>query len=195
VSFWKVSIGGVWKTVPTTITNVFKVRVGGAWKDVSRVLVYKTLGDPPLSGWRVCWQRDPPPGPPPPPPPPAPPPSPAPPPPPPPTVLSVSIAPTSIAKATKNSNSVLTGAVTATATGGTAPYSYHWSLDSWTNTFPPTATGPDSATTQFFQDDMGADDDQSAVFRVTVSDALGNVGTASINVEFSTYTFNRNDHF
>jgi hypothetical protein len=194
---WKVSIGGVFKTVAVTYTNVFKVRVGGAWKDVSRVFTYSTYGSPPTIGWRVSWQRDPPPGPPPPPPPPAPPPSPPPPPPPPPTVLSVTITPTATSgRSNIGGPNVATPNVTAAASGGTGPYSYHWELISWSASTPPTAQTPNAAVTSFLQTGMGDDEYDTAQFRVTAVDALNNFGTATINVSFTTFVkdFNYRDN-
>jgi hypothetical protein len=185
----KVSIGGVFKTIAVAYTNVFKVRVGGAWKDVSRVFIYKTHGSPPTVGWRLVWQRDPPPGPPPPPPPPAPPPSPPPPPPPPPTALSVTTTPPSSIHGNKQgSGTVNTAAVTANVSGGTPPYTYFWECVAYERSPPATALSPSAATTQLQQTGMGFDDWTSATFRVVVSDAVNNIGTAEILASFSTFT-------
>jgi hypothetical protein len=188
---WHVSIGGVFKLIATTYTNVFKVRVGGAWKDVARILAYKTYGSPPQIGWRVSWQRDPPPGPPPPPPPPAPPPSPPPPPPPPPAVLDVTITPTPAYKSRKNSGTVTSPVLTAVVSGGTGPYTCHWDLVSWDHTPPPTFSTPDATTTQVTQDEMFSDDSAYITVRATFVDAYGSVGSATVDITLTTYTWDR----
>lgn len=185
---WNVNRSGTFRTVSTAVANVFKVYVGGAWKDVARVLVYKTYGSPPTIGWRVSWQRDPPPGPPPPPPPPTPPPSPPPPPPPPPTVLSVTITPTSVSgRSNIGGPTVNTGNATAAASGGTGPYTYHWEVISWSAATPPTANAANNAVTYFTQTGMSDEEVDTAQFRVTAIDALGNFGTATVDATFTTF--------
>lgn len=182
------SIGGVFKNVSTALATVFKVYVGGAWKDVSRVLVFKTYGTD--NGWRVAWQRDPPPGPPPPPPPPAPPPSPAPPPPPPPSVLSVTVTP-HFATGSVNTGfaggtfTVATNNVTAAATGGTGPYQFAWSIIRY-DAGPPVVSSPSAATTHFSLSGMAPDDYETGDANVVVQDSLGNVGSAQIPLIFET---------
>lgn len=95
--------------------------------------------------------------------------------------FSVTISPT-VTGGSSYTSIVVTGSVTATATGGTGPYSYAWSLGDFTNTTPPSVTSPSSATTTFQQTNVAVDDTDSATFTVTATDSLANTATASISV-------------
>lgn len=65
-----------------------------------------------------------------------------------------------------------TTATTVTPTGGTAPYTYAWSLLSYTHqTTAPTAAGPTSATTTFTQTNMDPLDGHTSEWRCTVTDS------------------------
>lgn len=185
MSFIKFWTGAAWKIVDTT--NIFKVYVAGAWKDITFLRVYETTGDPPQSGWRDVWVKN------------AVVPAPAPPPVdppvvPPPVVLNVTITPASPisgrstvapanVQAPKLSNAV------AAVSNGTGPYVYSWSIVSWSSSVaPPSITVPNAAATKFAQlinEDEGF---ETARFKCTVQDSLGNTGQAFCDVEFRTTT-------
>lgn len=80
------------------------------------------------------------------------------------------------------SGQVTTNTVTAVASGGQAPYSYAWSLVSETTPGTPFATNPAGATTAFRGFVEG-----DAVFRVTVTDSLGNSQNALVPVTFTSF--------
>jgi hypothetical protein len=105
----------------------------------------------------------------------------------PPSVLTVSITPSPIAGHSNGGPTVTTNqTATAAASGGTAPYFYHWDLISWTASTPPFANSPDAAITTFTQNGLDDNVTMSAVFRVTVHDGNNSVGTASVSVYFNT---------
>lgn len=73
-------------------------------------------------------------------------------------------------------STITTNAVTATPTGGVAPFSYAWAGGT-------TATAPTSATTAFSRF-TNAGETVPETWTVTVTDSLGQSGTASITAEF-----------
>jgi hypothetical protein len=81
-----------------------------------------------------------------------------------------------------------TSIVTATPTGGTAPYTYAWSLLSTDGTPDPDADNPTSAATSFTQTGMNPDDYIASTWRVTVMDANGVTATADVSATFNDYT-------
>lgn len=95
--------------------------------------------------------------------------------------LSVSVSPPT-ASAGAFSGQVNTNAVTASVSGGQSPYIYSWVRISNTNPGTPAATNPGLASTAF-RGFVGGE----AVFQVNVTDALGNVTSAQVNVFFTSY--------
>ena len=76
-----------------------------------------------------------------------------------------------------------TNSVTATPTGGRAPYSYSWALLTGTGV---TATAPTSATTAFRRTMLPEDEDNGS-WRVTITDDLGTTATADVAVNFASF--------
>ncbi len=95
--------------------------------------------------------------------------------------LTLSVSPDS-ASGGAFSGQVNTSFVTAIAAGGQAPYSYAWTLVSNTNPGTPAATNPTIATTAF-RGFVGGE----AVFRVAVTDNLGNVQNALVPATFTSF--------
>lgn len=137
-----------------------KVRVGGAWKDISG-------GSVRVSGsWRrltaikayfdSAWR----------------------------TVavfadsLSLSLSASSISRTGANST-VTSAAVLATPTGGSSPFTYAWAKQSGGLI---SATNPTSAQTTFRATNMTDQEERSAVFRCTCTDAYGSTATADVTV-------------
>lgn len=85
---------------------------------------------------------------------------------------------------TRYSSSATTNPVTVTVAGGTAPYTYAWSLLDYTSAIPPTATAPTSATSAFFQTGMASGDVENSTWRCTVTDANGATGFVDITAAF-----------
>jgi hypothetical protein len=95
--------------------------------------------------------------------------------------LSVSIEPDPVTRSVTEGTTGQTANVTATPTGGRAPFSYTWARVSGDTSI--TATSATSATTRFsrFVPDT---DTYSAVWQVTVTDADGTTATDTVSVSF-----------
>jgi hypothetical protein len=83
------------------------------------------------------------------------------------------------------SGTVVVGPVTATPTGGLGPYTYTWAQVSGFASF---VTASANATTSFFTD-LIAPSSQTATFRCTVTDALGNSAFSDTTVTFQAIDF------
>lgn len=79
---------------------------------------------------------------------------------------------------------VTTNSVTAIPTGGTGPFTYAWTVVSYTAATSPVITSATNASTTFRQDSMAPDTTASAVFRCTVTDAFGLQATVDVPADF-----------
>jgi len=100
--------------------------------------------------------------------------------------VTVTASPTSVSGATAGFSSVTTNSVTATPTGGAAPYAYVWTLvtddgGSWGT------INPTSQTTAFTCGDVNDEDQFNATFRCTVTDALGSAGAVDVPANVINY--------
>lgn len=75
-----------------------------------------------------------------------------------------------------------TNTVTVTPSGGTAPYTYAWTLLESDGAVEPTATAPASATTAFVQTSMSPGNIYSSEWRCTVTDSSTPALTATCDV-------------
>jgi hypothetical protein len=100
--------------------------------------------------------------------------------------MSVSLSPTAVSTGGTTS-SLTTAGVTATPAGGTAPYTYSWAKVSGDAI---TVNSPTSATTTFSATGLALDEERSAVFRVTCTDAGALSATRDITVTIIRYSFN-----
>jgi hypothetical protein len=98
--------------------------------------------------------------------------------------FSVSISPGAVHGVTHGTGTATTGTATVTPTGGTAPYTYAWSLLTYDAGTPPTATVPTGPATAFTQTGIGAGEFYTSDWRVTVTDNLGLMTTADITASF-----------
>lgn len=92
------------------------------------------------------------------------------------------------AQATSVTSPVVTASVTATASGGSAPYAYAWTLvsdDGLGGTW--TAQYPSSAGTTFKASAVPATGSSTATFRCTVTDARGAVQTIDVTAIAQNY--------
>lgn len=89
--------------------------------------------------------------------------------------LAVEVTPTSVAGST-----VGTGTATTTepavgvGSGGTAPYTYAWTLLTHSAVTPPTANTPSAASTTFTQTGIAPQTVEEATWKCTVTDSLAN---------------------
>lgn len=81
-----------------------------------------------------------------------------------------------------------TTSTTITPSGGTAPYTYAWSLLMTTGGVNPTAGGPTSATTNFTQTSLGPGEGVSSEWLCTVTDDDGNTTDVQVTANFQDYT-------
>lgn len=77
-----------------------------------------------------------------------------------------------------STSEVSTGSVTASATGGTAPYTWSWAFTSGDSGW--TISDAASASTRFINS-VPPDESRSGVFTVTGTDARGRTGTLTVN--------------
>lgn len=171
---FKTWITSAYKTVANT--NVVRLWLG-SWKIVGRMRVWVVDTASGMEGWKDFYVKDDAPV------------SPSPPvvivPPPDPVTLNVTIAP-SPAHATKPSDfepNTVNRTVTASVSNGTGPYTYSWSLLSWSGSPPPAIQNPAAPTTNIAQQmNFGT---QTAQARCIVQDSLGNTGSANVNLQYT----------
>lgn len=101
--------------------------------------------------------------------------------------LTLICAPDNVIGGTFGSGTATTDESVATPTGGTAPYTYAWTLISYTAGVPPTIDSPSADTTTFTQTGIGPGDGFFAVFRCTVTDDDSNTATADVGATFYSY--------
>lgn len=90
--------------------------------------------------------------------------------------VSVTLSASSVS-ASASTESITTGNITATASGGTAPYTYSWARRSGDSSI--TATKPNSATSAFQRTGCIAGTSYTARWRCTATDANGNSNESS----------------
>lgn len=100
--------------------------------------------------------------------------------------LSASASPADVSGFSIGTGIVDTGSTTVTPTGGTAPYTYAWTIISYTAGAPPTIANPTAATTDFTQTGVG--DTDYAVFRCTVTDDASATFAVDVNATFLNIT-------
>lgn len=96
--------------------------------------------------------------------------------------LSLSVSPESAVRVGFNST-VTSLAFTATPVGGTAPYSYAWTIVSYTGALP-TALNPTFASSSFRQTGLVEGDSNPCVVRCTGTDAIGAVASDTAEITF-----------
>jgi hypothetical protein len=102
--------------------------------------------------------------------------------------LAVSLSADSVHGRSHGTGTATTSIVTATPTGGTAPYTYAWSLVDTDGTPNPDADNPTSAATSFTQTGMNPDDYIASNWLLTVTDTNGVTTTANVSATFNDYT-------
>ena len=101
--------------------------------------------------------------------------------------ISLSISPPHLV-ARRKVNPIISLAATANPVGGTGPYSYLWTLDSYGGPEVPVIRSPTFASTQFSMGSVFEEFPGVANFRCTLTDSLGNTAAATIEVNFFFYT-------
>lgn len=99
--------------------------------------------------------------------------------------LSLVITPDSVSGSSSGSGTATTDNATGTPSGGTAPYTHLWTLDVYTGATPPTADTDTHAATAFTLTGMDPSGIYGAQFTDTVTDALGNTASATVQVFFA----------
>ena len=137
-----------------------KVRVGGAWKDISGASVrvggsWRRLQAIKVyadSAWRTVATFA--------------------------SPLDLTLS-ASTANKTGTNSTVTTGNITATPSGGQGPFTYAWAKQSGGSI---SATNATSAQSGFRATGMAIDEQRTAVFRCTCTDAFGSSDTADVSV-------------
>lgn len=96
-----------------------------------------------------------------------------------PITLTVSCTPSEINQTTKFASGNTSG-VTASASGGTAPYTYAWTIENDGGLL--SINAPAVAATSFAWTDLESLDETQSDFRVTATDSHGNTGYQIITV-------------
>lgn len=98
--------------------------------------------------------------------------------------ISVAVSPDVVGADAAGTGSATTVSVTATPTGGTAPYAYAWTLESIAGGSP-TVNIPTSATTSFSITGISTGDYCTSIARCTVTDADSFTASGTCSVAFS----------
>ena len=169
-----------WRTITGGGGTFIRARVAGVWEDLDFIRAAVLVGG--NIEWKDVYVKSgaaPPP-----------PPGPTPPPPttPPPTItLRVAVSASEVSASRAGAGTATTPAVIATASRGTPPYTFKWSLVSYStdfNTNVPAANTPNADTTTFSRTMGNAHQTETARFRCTVRDSAGNKGSAVVDVTF-----------
>jgi hypothetical protein len=88
--------------------------------------------------------------------------------------LRVTVTPGIVSGSTVGTGTVTTNAATAVGAGGTAPYTYAWTLLSHSAVTPPTADTPSADDTTFTQTGIMPSTAEDATWKCTVTDDNGN---------------------
>lgn len=88
--------------------------------------------------------------------------------------LRVTVAPDIVSGSTVGTGTVTTDAATATGAGGTAPYTYAWTLITHSSVTLPTADTPSADTTTFTQTGIAPSTTEDATWKCTITDDNGN---------------------
>lgn len=99
--------------------------------------------------------------------------------------LAVTATPLSVSGSCKGTGHATSGSTTASASGGTPPYTYSWAVTTYENVTAPTVTAPASATTNFTQTDIGYREDYTATFTVTARDSVAATATVVVSAHWS----------
>lgn len=102
--------------------------------------------------------------------------------------LTVTVTPSTASFVSYTSANV-SGTLTATPSGGTAPYSYAWTVVSFDAPFSPTISNAAIAAPLVTKNVVTTYSEKSAVFQVVVTDALGLTATATVPATFVFETF------
>jgi hypothetical protein len=105
--------------------------------------------------------------------------------------LSASADPSIVSGGSFATGTATTNLTVVTPTGGTAPYSYAWTLVSHTSGTNPTIGTPANNNTTFTQTGLGTGANEEAVFRCTVTDSTPGTpqtATADVSASFVDYS-------
>lgn len=85
-------------------------------------------------------------------------------------------------------NSTVSDTATAIVTGGVAPFTYSWTVVSNSGVIP-TIAGATTASPTFTQTGVFVETFETAVFRVSITDAIGQTATVDLSAEFYNQSF------
>lgn len=100
------------------------------------------------------------------------------------STLEASASPPDVFGYDSGTGTATSNSTTVTPTGGTAPYSYAWTVDSYTGGVSPTVDSPTAATTAFTQTGLSSGSYTFATFVCTVTDDDGATTEANVTASF-----------
>lgn len=86
-------------------------------------------------------------------------------------------------------NTTVSGSITANVSGGLAPFSYSWTVLSFSESSTPTLTAPIFATTTVIQTGVAPEALETATLQVVVNDSAGQTATGTVDVSFTHISF------
>lgn len=86
-------------------------------------------------------------------------------------------------------NTTVSGSVGAVPSGGLAPFSYTWSVVTFSAGASPAFTAPSSATTTVIQTGVAPEALETATLQVVVNDSAGQTATGTVDVSFTHISF------
>ncbi len=102
--------------------------------------------------------------------------------------LSISINQMTVSGLSAGTGTATTDAATSVTTGGASPFTYAWTVESYTAGVAPTANSPTSSSSTFTQTSMDPGAIYNSIWRLTVTDDNGATASDTVGANFADTT-------